>query len=514
MKNELDSGRNNKLFSYLDYIDSDELYLLKRYINSDYFNTNKRLRNLFEAILITKKEYSSFKLINSVKLYHATFPDRSTKTINDDFSALFKLVKGFLAQEKYNLDLDAKTRYLIDNLIEKKAINQVTLLLNREAKNYENPTKSIKKESFDTYYHDWLISQKRLNYFIVNKKDKIKLQHMKDVDENMDKYYTVVKSAYWSTTENIARIYGIDFKVGFKELLTKLKNNISVEDCPLVHRYFESTPSLDNFSDQQFQKCKSIFDTHINRLSDYEQIQFCTLLHNISAVKGFKSPDPKWIDYRILFLDYQSRQELKLGKGHKITRAFSLFIYFRLLLEAQKLELFDKELKKYKPKIIFQSEEEKYGYFTFLKILKLCVQSELETQQNKANFYYDQAKKQLDRYEEAIARGERQYPNARTRMAYSLLGLKIYYFQNNSFLNRRGKVHKYIINFKKMDETFKQPYINFVQIVLQLYKLRKRKSPSQNQLTEMKELIDTSSLIDRKWLYNRLNDIQSSTSLN
>jgi len=47
-----------KLFSYLDEIQSDETYRLQRYIDSDYFNTNERLKTLFEAIRSVLSHFS------------------------------------------------------------------------------------------------------------------------------------------------------------------------------------------------------------------------------------------------------------------------------------------------------------------------------------------------------------------------------------------------------------------------------------------------------------------------
>jgi len=99
-----------KLFSYLDQIHPDEMYRLKRYIDADYFNTNERLKRLFEAIRVAKVQKGSYEEIDAASMYRNIFPNNKKSAMKHDFSDILKLVRGFVAQEVYNRDTPGHTR--------------------------------------------------------------------------------------------------------------------------------------------------------------------------------------------------------------------------------------------------------------------------------------------------------------------------------------------------------------------------------------------------------------------
>jgi len=80
----------------------------------------------------------NFADINHVALYREVFPDSKASAIDDDFSGLLKLVRRFVAQEEYERDNQAQKRYLLKGLESRKAHHEFGLLVNKEAKNYEN----------------------------------------------------------------------------------------------------------------------------------------------------------------------------------------------------------------------------------------------------------------------------------------------------------------------------------------------------------------------------------------
>lgn len=513
MKNGVAQSRPHKLFSLLEVIEEEELYRLKRYINSDYFNMNTRIRLLFESLLEARLTASGFKSIDPILLYNETFPERKSGTITDDFSSLMKLVKGYLAQEEYKKDRNAKTRYLLDALQERKAEKPLLQLLNRETKHYEKPEKSKQLQAFHEYYHNWFIAQKKVNYFIVYKRGQLKAKLFKDANDTMDRFFAVVKTAYWATLEQTAQINGFEFNVSYKEFLVKLVKETPIEACPLIYRHYETALLNNSISTVQFMKCKLIYDQYLNRFDHFEQRQFCRNMYNVSAIKSYDPDEMDWLGYKLAFAQEQFIKGFAMvdsNTGKNGIKATTFFNYLRLLIESNKLEEYQVEKKKYQDRVIFPDENNKKANFFYLQIAFLVQKYFIELKRNpkKALFYYEQADYQLEKYEEQIAKGIVDMPDFSLRILFGVLSLKIFYLKENGFNKRRNALHKYLTNFKKLDNVFRIPYLNFVNILLNLYKLRQEERPATKQIKEVHQFLNSEKLIEREWLKERLMEIE------
>jgi len=124
----------NKLFYYLDLLQNDELFKLERFIQSKFFNNPKeeRLRELFRKIKKARLTGGKFSELNP-----AQFNAKPT-----DFSDLLKLVKRYIAFTQFEKDEQTRKRFLIEGLRERRASNEVELLINNELAKYLSINKS------------------------------------------------------------------------------------------------------------------------------------------------------------------------------------------------------------------------------------------------------------------------------------------------------------------------------------------------------------------------------------
>jgi len=512
MKNGIVQSRPHKLFSLLELIDDDELYRLKRYINADYFNTNIRIKLLFNNILEAKHNCSTFCVIDPVQVYYSTFPENNNRAITDDFSSLMKLVKGYLSQEVYNNDNNAKTRNLADAYAERKAEKLLLHLLNKEAQHYEKPTKSKQLQAFPEYYHNWYMAQQRVNFFIVFNTRKLKDQFLKDANDTIDRFYTVVKLTYWATLEQTAQIHGMQFNVTHKALLIKLVNSIPLEACPLVHRYYETAQLNIKISEAQFLQCKAIYDQYIHRFDNFEQRQFCNYMYNISAIKSFDPEGVNWLEYKLNFMKDQFEKGYSVFRAEnrkKYIKGISYFNYLKLLITLGKFKEYEGAKNKYVRMAIFPSQDVKKIYQSYLQIALLLKKHFLEIgSKPHSSFYYEQAFHQFEKFEGQISRGDIDTPNPILRILFDVLALKIYFFQNQGFTKRRNALQKYLTNFKKLNDVFKIPYLNFTNVLLLLYKLRQNNRPSPQLIADARQIIEQEKLVQREWLKARLLEIE------
>jgi len=517
MKNNNSKGKSNKLFNLLKIINEDELYKLKRFINSDYFNTNNRLKTLFEAILNARIEVSNFQHIDPEQLHKTVFPDKNSGTAADDFSGLLKLVKGFLAQESYNLDDNAKTRFFINTLLSKQAISQTKLILNQESKKYEQSEKSRQTQSIHNYYHNIWIAEMKLNYYIIENRKALKPNYFSDYDDCIDRFYAGLKAKNQLLLEQMAKDNGIDFEIKHKDFLSSLVPTFSEASNPLIKQYTEAYELSKDFNFDRLDKIVRIFDNYGKRFDVTEELLFCQMMFNICATFGKTKQQNDLLNYKYIFLNRLIKNEAAfyIPNSKKNIRSTTYLNYMRVLIMLGKFDEFQLDKRKFEKKVRFTSTDEEDVFKSYLMI-SLNLEKFLtiiSTDRNKSDFYLKQASYLLEKHEAKIARGDLSYTIATFRTVFEVLGVKIAYHRKTQFLKRRSAMQKYLSGSKKLMEHKKEFFINFCNIVLKIYKLRESKKPTLEQIEELRKLINEKDNINEKnWLGYCLTEIEKTIS--
>lgn len=397
MKAKNSKVKPNKLFSLLSFIDENELYRLKRYVHSDYFNTNNRLKQLFDEIWDARHEYASFENIDSEVVYKTVFPNKGISALPDDFSSLLKLVKGFLAQEHYNDDDNAKTRYYVKSLSSKKAHKQLKLEFNRERKKYKQSGKKNQLQSTENYYHNWYMAKEKVTYSIIHGSTKVNISDFNDVDQNLNRLYALAKSTSMASLELSASLRGINYETSHKDLLPGILEKIPIEECPLVFRYFESKKLYLENSHEQFLRCKTIFDQYVDRFDLGEQVQYCQMMYNVATMNQFNPDDIKWEAYQNQFAIYLFKIEIPYFKSinkSKFIRPSTFLNYINALIKTQKFKEAENKIKSHTKSVMYGDINLELCYNNYLQValqLGKYLQAKAEKTKNPIFSWTEQA---------------------------------------------------------------------------------------------------------------------------
>jgi len=232
MKNK---HQNIRLFSFLDEINPEEMYRLKRYIHADYFNTNKRLKKLFDAIWAAKSGKDNYQEIDPIALYKSVFPKHKKSGADTDFSDILKLVRGFIAQEEYNQDKLNATVYQIIGLEHRKARQKFNLLINQQSKHYETGSYSKRMEHQSNYLHDLFVAiRKYQHYNIYESRKPITNRMIQEVMYGIDRYYTLMKVTFGAAMLQRTLVTGHEFDYGYSVGVDSIRDT-PVEKFPLLH---------------------------------------------------------------------------------------------------------------------------------------------------------------------------------------------------------------------------------------------------------------------------------------
>jgi len=492
----MSKNKNCRLFSFLDTIEEDKFYRLKRYVFADFFNTNDRFKTLFDAIWGAKTGKMNFADINHVALYREVFPDSKASAIDDDFSGLLKLVRRFVAQEEYERDNQAQKRYLLKGLESRKAHHEFGLLVNKEAKNYENGGSPKRMEYQEHYFHDLLIAEQKYNYFNIHENRKnTNGRLLQEVIDSLDRFHALTKIIYLGVMKRRSRITGDKFGYGNTVAINEVVRNTSVANFPLLHIHHHINKLWDTESIEQFDICKDLLLEYNERFSLYEQKQFFQILINFCRLKVTGTQPRMW----------NLQQRKKQISLHNFKN------YMQLLIE---LELFDefKSLEKQYAKQVYFKDEAEERFVNQYNTAALYFSQYLYYSKNERtigqDFAYDTALKLIQGMEQDLILGIQNYPDIFYRILYEVLRLKIYYESGKGFPKLRSAFYKYVNHQKQISSVFRQPYLNFAKITLKLYQFRKTQEQDMEGLDRLKDKLNNMKVIEREWLNSKIDALK------
>lgn len=500
-----------KLLFYLDKIQADEMYRLKRYIYADYFNTNERLKTLFEAIRAAKAGKAHYAEIDAVAVYGRVFPKNKKSIMDDDFSGILKLVRGFVAQEEYNRDDEGRTHYQLLGLDSRKAKQQFKLLVNREAQKYETKKILQRIDSRDNYLQDMLIAQQKLQYYtIYENHGKITNKALQELMYAIDRFYIVSKMAFGNVMLQRTVLMQYRFDHGIMPDFQEIIRQIPVREFPLIHIRYNMYMMWKDEASQGFDQCKNILLEYRERFSLQDQKSLLLGLINFCRM----STHPQvWNKRQLELYEQYFEQGFCYSGLNQRKQQISLHHfknYMNLLIELNDFDGFKKLEKTYGIKVFYENKAQK-RFVNQYNSTALYFAQYLYYKKNKRaigeEFAYDTAFQYIRNMERELATGKQEYPDIFYRILYEILVLKIYFEQKKGFANRRSAFYKYIKNQKYINPVFSHSYLNFANIILKLYRL-KSKPKNIAHLQQLRDDIAEMRVVERIWLNDKLDDLQ------
>lgn len=503
---------NHRLFEFLDTIDTEEFYRLKRYIHADFFNTNERYKQLFNAIGATKTSSVTYREMDEWHIYQRTFPKQDIKRMNDDFSGILKLVRGFIAYEEYKNDSAAKTRYLLRGLDSRRAHHRFKLLINGEARNYENGGTTKRIDIEENYLHDMLIAERKYRYHNIYENRKISTNELlQEYVDSMDRFYATTKIRFWSVMKQREGLFDYRFRYGSLTEIKRIVIQTDSEYFPLLHIYYYIAELWNNRTPEIFDICKNLLFQYSERFSIYEQQNLFQALINFCRVSVMGEQPRVWNLHQLdLYEQFFERGFCYTGRQQR-KQQISLHHfknYMQLLIELDEFDEFETLQEQYAPQVAFKNKEEQRFVNQYNTTALYFAQYSFYRKTDRIigqDFAYETALKHIQKMEQELSTGVQAFPDVFYRILYEILLLKIYFQQARGFTTRRNAFYKYANSQKHIARFFLRPYLNFATIALKLHQMKHREIQDTVEVEQLKNKLAQMQIVERVWLEEKLN---------
>jgi hypothetical protein len=288
----------------------DDLKKFRRFLESPYFNTSKKVIDLFDLLCKFYPDFKS-KLLNKETLYFRLHKDRKTyvdSTMRDLLSELLELMQRFLTYENFELNCPVKFEYLSTELNNRQQSLLIYRLLRNTRDNFQNEAK------FDTYNY-YALHRLNLAYFnagftfnnIISAEEYNKnLDFVKFSTQHL--FYFFI-SEYISEYINMV-FYSMNFNVAMPKTnwldlvdIKKLEKQLNKEDTGhLAYIYlaaYNTFHKIDNFD--YYLKYKEAILKHQSKLNKDELYHHFLHLINYLIIRSGSS-DSKEYDQELLNL--------------------------------------------------------------------------------------------------------------------------------------------------------------------------------------------------------------------
>lgn len=438
-------------------------------------------------------------------------PNSKAGAIDDDFSGLLKLVRCFIAQQEYERDYQAQKRYLLRGLESRKAHHEFSLLMNREAKNYENGGFSKWVEYQENYFHDLLVAEQKYKYFNIH--DNRRPANgclLQEVVDSLDRFHALTKIIYLGVMKRRSKVTSDQFRYGNILSLGEVIENTPLASFPLLHIHHQINNLWEKESLEQFDICKNMLLEYNQRFSLYEQKQLFQILINYFQLKVMDKQPRLWkIRQLELYKEFFENGFCYTGKEDR-KKQISLHHfkkYMSLLIQLNDFEQFKTLEKQYAPQVYFKNEAQQ-RFVNQYNFTGLYFAQYVYYSKNKRTigqeFAYDNAFQYIKDMESELAVGKQEFPDIFYRIAYEILVLKIYFEQEKGFPTRRRAFHKYVNSQKHISPIFLRPYLNFAKVILNLHQIKHRENQDKNEIQELKHKLSQMQIVERVWLEEKL----------
>jgi hypothetical protein len=308
-----------KLIEILKTFDKAELKKFRRFITSDYFNTNESVSKLFKLIAKFYPDFAEESKMTSEVLFKGVYGSRKydEKTFRYLLSTLYTLVEKFLGISVFENNEVELRKSVIDEMIERR-------LFNIAAKNLIAAESLLEKNSLisaDYVYNkiDYLQLWHQL-YFLSNKQDPLIEKRIEQGEFQM--FGSVVELSHnFQIINMVAHTYNLELKdnllfeylrnTDFRKLFEYIETcEASGMEMDKIHYAFKIyfcflITTLDINEEEYFEKMRVLVERYADLFSKPEQQNLYVMLGSCSQKKRKAINEEKYL--RIFF------EEIKKG---------------------------------------------------------------------------------------------------------------------------------------------------------------------------------------------------------
>jgi hypothetical protein len=474
--------QNYKIIEVLRTFDKKEFKKFGEYVYSPFFNKNKHVRNLYDALLLYYPKFENRNLTPE-KIFTKVFPKEKYNyfKINNVVSDLYKLSESYL----HYIGLQTEGKFSKHHLMRELAERGLSDIYEHIEKNYKKEIESLEIKDENYYHYLYQFHSESLDYNISKKP----VDHPKIIQSQFDSflnYSNVTLLKLYMYMHHLKKQNIVEFNMEMFESFRNYIREKDFEDNP-AYMIYKSIMMLElNKSMEYFLKLKKIKEKYTDKITTEDLHNVLLFMHDFTAERMNKTGDE---NFRI--------EEFQVIKEMVDRKVFTpediiypnLINMFKSACSVGEYEWADNFLNQFLKNI---PEKDKSNTF------------------NCCMGYMHYSKKNFEKALEFFAKTNFQW--FILKMFVKTLTLKIYYEEGmyeQAFASIDSYRH-YLINSDKIIEEHKSTHFIFLKYITSLIKIRMNGKTNSFEVKKLKEQIDrmeNNSFGVKKWLQRKIEEL-------
>jgi hypothetical protein len=478
--------KDTKLIQILRTFSNEELKQFEKFISSPYHNSGKNCTPLFKLLRKSYPEFAGDKLTYE-NLYIKLYPGKkfNKQVMWNLASAMEKLLTEFLIQQRLNRNKFEKHTHLMDEYFDRKLYGFCT----KELEKMENHVLEQKIDSA-FFSNRATLEEYKKEYNLREDKQHLVCENVLYKGESLILNFIIVLSEIISDLDANHKMYNarFDFNIPFEFIKnTDLKKTLDYvkkhryEYSYIMELYYYTIMVVIEPGEENFNNLKRIFEENKDKLTFLEKhsitgklVNFCTMNSQMPGIR------------KVLFEinNYRLKEDLVFHPGNQMPK----IVYIQMLINALSLN------------------ETKWAE-NFIETCTPRLNPETrDAMRALANAYLNAA---LNRYDKVLDfLNKVEYVDVRDKVHVKILTAESYYElqQTETLLSFIDTSRHFLKNNENVNDTRKQNYINFFNILHKLVSAREHPSPERISLLK-NEILNT-KVNAKGWLTKKIEELE------
>jgi len=478
------------LIDLLEAFSKKEKEQFDTFVASAYFNTDQRVLDLLKALRRNILGKKTFNEVSQIQIYKEVFSDTASgikslteqqqKLLAAKMSKLTKLVQRFLTIEALEKHPVYKIKLLNNQLLEKEQFS----FYNRLYKKYKKQTSKQIVKGIEDYTIAFQIEKDRENY-LHQKELLIKEGNYSELIDNLDKHYLLNKLDIWLTMQSIENATN--------------RNNYNFDS-------FKALEPLLNLPAYSTNPLLLLYRNIIKLSTTKKEADYFYLLKLLERY-GSTIPKNYLIDFYIVACNFCAHQ-IRIGNLAYKRKVFELY----KIMDEEDIMIENKRIQVTKVKNIVAASCH-VGEFNWATtfIHKYYQYTKKEWQKSVYHLNIGMIEFYKFNYKEAINHFIRV---EKVNLAYDvdcrMILLKSYYLLDTEYDERTMQIfrsaERFIQTNPELPHAHKKSYKNFIQILINLYRVYHKKGKTTIEGIENK-LEKMTYISDKQWLVEKIKEL-------